>query len=179
MKTPTKIITLFAALLILGGDAAYGARFETLRVSAQSTKTFAVSTSDLVTITGVVLADGGARVSFKMPAEDDLNLTIATDEVRSGTFIGQAFTGLNEVAATGTSSTTDLLVTFKIQTAEEVASVTPPNVLLLPEGLEGDFDLIIEESTDLVAWSPFLIRGITADGPRRFYRARIVRRVAP
>ena len=52
----------------------------------------------------------------------------------------------------------------------------PSNVAVIPNDAEGDFEVILESSVDLVTWTPANPGTFGGDTPRRFFRTRIVRR---
>ena len=95
------------------------------------------------------------------------------------------FTGLNQISTRGwrrpnqgIAPITDLVwgvITLKITSASEINAVTPSSVLVLPENSTGDFDVIIESSSDLVSWLPFLSQTVNSQTARRFFRTRVVR----
>ena len=52
----------------------------------------------------------------------------------------------------------------------------PSNVAVIPNDPNGQFEVILESSVDLVTWTPINPGTFGGDTPRRFFRTRIVRR---
>ena len=47
-------------------------------------------------------------------------------------------------------------------------------MLVLPENAQGNYDLIVESSSDSVTWTPFHSQAVQADTVKRLFRVRIV-----
>jgi hypothetical protein len=92
-----------------------------------------------------------------------------------GGFIGQIYTGLTHITY-GPGSTTGGMVSFKITKANELNVVSPTSLLVLPENSNGDYDVLLETSSDAGTWSPFLSQTVSAADAKRFFRARIVKK---
>jgi hypothetical protein len=63
--------------------------------------------------------------------------------------------------------------------AAEVNAVGPASVLVIPEGSTGDYDIILESSTDMVTWTPFHSQTLSSTAPTNLFRTRIVKKEAP
>ena len=78
------------------------------------------------------------------------------------------------IRADGTSTTPKFAV-FSITRANSAANVIPANAVVIPEDAGGQFQVILESSTDLLNWAvanPGTYGGSTA---KRFFRTRIVK----
>ena len=67
------------------------------------------------------------------------------------------------------------LVTLSVNRANSAENVVPANAVVIPEDASGQFQVILESSTDLLNWTaanPGTYGGSTA---RRFFRTRIVK----
>jgi len=67
------------------------------------------------------------------------------------------------------------ITTISIQRANAVANVVPANAVVIPEDANGQYQVILESSTDLLNWTaanPGTYGGSTA---QRFFRTRIVK----
>jgi hypothetical protein len=69
-----------------------------------------------------------------------------------------------------------IAVTLKITPAAKIDSAGPKTVLVIPEGSTGDFDVVIESSSDMVTWKPMHSQGVTGNGPQTFFRTRIIKK---
>jgi hypothetical protein len=67
-------------------------------------------------------------------------------------------------------------VTLKITLADEINAVAPSSVFVIPENSTGDYDVLLETSSDMGTWSPFLSQTVSAADAKRFFRARIVKK---
>jgi len=65
-------------------------------------------------------------------------------------------------------------VTLKITKASEINKVGPTSVLVLPENARGNYDLIVEASSDSVTWTPFHSQAVQSVTAKRLFRVRIV-----
>ena len=68
----------------------------------------------------------------------------------------------------------NVAVTLKITKASEINKVGPTSVLILPENATGNYDLIVESSSDSVSWTPFHSQAVQSDTVKRLFRVRIV-----
>jgi hypothetical protein len=68
-----------------------------------------------------------------------------------------------------------IIATLSITRANSAANVIPANAVVIPEDAGGQFQVVLESSTDLLNWAvanPGTYGGST---PRRFFRTRIVK----
>ena len=80
------------------------------------------------------------------------------------------FTGIEKFRLLNTSF--DSYVTIKITRAE----LGPTSVILLPENIDGNYDLMVESSNDTITWDPFHSQSVQSDAAKKFFRVRIVRK---
>ena len=90
------------------------------------------------------------------------------DDHPSPTKIGMKVIGATKAKAIKCS------VTLKITKASEINKVGPTSVLILPENATGNYDLIVESSSDSVTWTPFHSQAVQSDTVKRLFRVRIV-----
>ncbi len=139
-----------------------------------------VAATDLVEIVGCSNIRSSGVLPLTLTFSDGTEVNVALggyrrDGVNSGTAfattLGQKYTGLTTIRS---KASTDV-ITLKITSASEINAVTPSSVLVLPENSTGDFDVIIESSSDLVSWLPFFSQTVNSQTARRFFRTRVVR----
>jgi hypothetical protein len=65
--------------------------------------------------------------------------------------------------------------TFSITRATVLENVIPANAVVIPEDAGGQFQVILESSTDLVNWQAANPGNYGSSTQRRFFRTRIVR----
>ena len=65
-------------------------------------------------------------------------------------------------------------VTLKITHASEINKAGPSTVLVLPENATGNYNLVVESSTDSINWIPFHSGTVNSDTAERLFRVRIV-----
>ena len=172
MKTILPVI-----LVALSVSAAQAVEYVTLTPTNPS-KT--VAATDLVEIVGCsnVRSSGALQLILRFSDETEVNVALGgyrRDGVNSGTAfaktLGQKYTGLTTLRSNASND----VITLKITSASEINAVTPSSVLILPENTTGDFDVIIESSSDLVSWIPFFSQTVNSQTARRFFRTRVVR----
>jgi hypothetical protein len=90
----------------------------------------------------------------------------------------QKFTNVTNfrIFNTSTGDVVSDALTLKITPPSEIESGGPKTVLVIPEGSEGEFDVVIESSGDLVTWTPMHSQTVSGTGPKTFFRTRIVKR---
>ncbi len=64
----------------------------------------------------------------------------------------------------------------KIHSLDNERGCFASSVLVIPENAQGNYDVIVESSTDLVTWAPFFSQTVTSGGNSRFYRTPIVKK---
>ena len=65
-------------------------------------------------------------------------------------------------------------MTLKITNVSEINKAGPTTVLVLPENSTGNYDLVVESSTDSITWIPFHSETVNSDTAERLFRVRIV-----
>jgi hypothetical protein len=70
-------------------------------------------------------------------------------------------------------------VTLKITPPAEINAVGPTSVLVIPENSTGDYDIILESSTDMTTWTPIHSQSVSSSNPTNLFRTRIVKKTAP
>jgi hypothetical protein len=97
-----------------------------------------------------------------------------------------AFAGLPKiqplkVAGPGTlklisgSADTVTAVTFSVSRANAVPAVTPSNAVVIPNDAAGNYQVILESSTDLITWTAANPGTYSGTAPQRFFRTRVVK----
>jgi hypothetical protein len=65
--------------------------------------------------------------------------------------------------------------TFKITPANEINAVAPTSLLVIPENSTGNYNIVVETSSDTATWTPFHSQTVSAADAKRFFRTRIVK----
>ena len=179
MKT---MLLLVAAILSFA--AAKAAEYVTLNVgtatvpgNGPNTRSLTVSPADVVHLVSflsnqvsnnspiitLVMADGTR--TFFHPSADRVSQT------------PPIFTGVREIELSVSSTAPKPAVaTFKITKSESDLGVVASNVAVIPNDANGQFEVVLESSVDLVTWTPANPGTFGGDTPRRFFRTRILRR---
>jgi hypothetical protein len=84
-------------------------------------------------------------------------------------------TGPGTVRLISPTATTRTAVTFSITRANAVPAITPANAAVIPSDAAGNFQVILESSTDLITWTAALPGTYSGTTQQRFFRTRIVR----
>jgi hypothetical protein len=149
-----------------------------------STPTKAVSAGSLVEVVGTNKNNDGNIEFLRFTFADGASTKMALRGKESGQFNdmkGNAFTGLTAVTleqANGTPAP-NTSVTLKITPANEIGTTPAGAVLVLPENSTGDYDVVIESSDDLVNWGTVITQVVDGATSKNFFRARIIKKVAP
>ena len=77
------------------------------------------------------------------------------------------------------SANYNFAVTLKITPPAEINAVGPTSVLVIPENSTGDYDIILESSTDMTTWTPIHSQSVSSSNPTNLFRTRIVKKTAP
>lgn len=130
----------------------------------------------------ITLAAGDLAEILYSQSGDNLEYQIGTDTFSIGTQTGSQASNQPKVAGPATlrlsrsyvssAATTALLA---ITRANSAANVLPANAVVIPEDAGGQYQVILESSTDLLNWAvanPGTYGGST---PKRFFRTRIVK----
>ncbi|BCX48822.1 hypothetical protein HAHE_27300 [Haloferula helveola] len=145
-----------------------------------NTTSRAVDPTDVVEIVGTTKNADGYIQDLTLTYNDGSTIVMAMKGKEGGAQFddmkGNVFTGLTQVALS--QNNTPISVTFKITPANEVGS-TPGTTLVIPENATGDYDVVIESSDDLVNWSTVVTHVVDGATSPNFFRARIIKTVAP
>jgi len=103
--------------------------------------------------------------------EDGVSLPVGNQWDGSSTNIaGYTFTGVTKI-----SFGSDVkFMTVKITNVSEINKAGPTTVLVLPENATGNYNLLVESSTDSINWIPFHSGTVNSDTAERLFRVRIV-----
>jgi len=115
---------------------------------------------------GSINFEGWGSIQLGQIHSDRSNVGFSTYWPISGTII----TGATEAKISPNAGA----VTLKITKASEINKVGPTSVLVLPENARGNYDLIVESSSDSVTWTPFHSQAVQSDTVKRLFRVRIV-----
>jgi hypothetical protein len=66
-------------------------------------------------------------------------------------------------------------ITLKITKSNEINAVAPTSVLVIPENSTGNYNIVVETSSDTATWTPFHSQTVSATDAKRFFRTRIVK----
>lgn len=68
-----------------------------------------------------------------------------------------------------------MIVTFAVTRAVTTTNMVPANAVVIPEDAGGQYQVILESSTDLITWTPALPGSYGGSTQKRFFRTRIVK----
>ena len=156
MKKLVLFLTLFSLVFSSSARAV-----EYVALSLRNTEV-SIDPSDVFEIVGYSGVNGSITLWY--PQGSTTGVTWGDGRSR----IGYKFTGYSKV----THGSGD--VTLKITKASEINKVGPTSVLVLPENATGNYDLIVESSSDSVTWTPFHSQAVQSDTVKRLFRVRIV-----
>jgi len=144
-----------------------------------------VSSGSLVEVIGYGESNGDAATSQHMEVTY-ADSSMQTDYLRKAIPIGNGYVGANphKIVYTGItklqlSETYRFAVTLKITPPAEINAVGPTSVLVIPENSTGDYDIILESSTDMTTWTPIHSQSVSSSNPTNLFRTRIVKKTAP
>lgn len=130
----------------------------------------------------VILAAGDIAEIIYSQSGDTLEYQIGTDTFSVSTQTGNQASNQPKVAGPATLrlsrsyvSATATMAVIAITRANTAANVIPANAVVIPEDAGGQYQVILESSTDLLNWAvtiPGIYGGST---PGRFFRTRIVK----
>jgi hypothetical protein len=83
--------------------------------------------------------------------------------------LGSIVTGVKAITATNT------WITVKITPAEATSPTQPSNVAVIPNDANGQYQVILESSVDMVTWNAVNPGNFGGSTPSRFFRTRIVK----
>ena len=131
--------------------------------------------TDIVEIVGHTHDGEGGYINFdgwgNIPLDDIYRRQFGNEIATRRPIRGTIITGATEAKIIQGGSAA---VTLKITKASEINKVGPTSVLVLPENATGNYDLIVESSSDSVTWTPFHSQAVQSDTAKRLFRVRIV-----
>jgi hypothetical protein len=152
--------------------SALAVEYKTL-VEGQSLTT---SPTSLIEITSHGSASSG-KLEINLPSvTNPLELPLNGSAIQNGggmlplTRIGNIVTGAESIKSVNT------WVTVKITPAAEINAAGPTSVLVLPENAQGNYDLTVESSSDLVTWTPIHSQTVQSNTTSRMFRVRIAKK---
>lgn len=169
--------TILAPLLMAGSiQSLFAVEYVTL---SSSTNSHTVATGATVEIVGHnSTSPQGNTLLFTLANGDNFAFAVksysAVTGVSHSNILGNKFTNVTAVSLNG--SWGGNVVTLKITSAAEISSAGPTSVLVIPEGSEGEFDIIIESSSDMVTWTPMHSQTVVGNAPTKLFRTRIVKK---
>jgi len=176
----TLLSAAFAAFILLPLSG-FAADFITLQVPAggqgvlRQSDPFSIAAGDVVTLVYSSMS-GNADLEVDFGSSSTVVPTAITTSYVNGPV---TITGPAAIRARTTFFFAQIgLLTFSIQRANSTASVVPSNAVVIPEDATGQYQVILESSTDLVTWTaanPGTYGGTTQ---KRFFRTRVVK-IAP
>lgn len=176
MKTLLRIAFAAFILLPLSG---FAADFITLQVPAgtqgvtRQSDPFSIAAGDVATLVYSSMGDRGAELEVDLGSSSTVVQTLPLTSLMA---IGPVtITGPATIRARSAVQFSQIgLLTFSIQRANSAANVVPSNAVVIPEDATGQYQVILESSTDLVTWTaanPGTYGGTTQ---KRFFRTRVV-----
>jgi hypothetical protein len=156
MKTLSITLALMATLV----SSSYAMEYVTLHPSARS---IAVEKGDVIEIVAVGDVNSyGVAIKWSLDGGATAYLTAQ---------IGSQYSGMRQVE---TDSNEDF-VTLKVTKANEINAVAPTSLLVIPENSTGNYNIVVETSSDTSTWTPFHSQTVSAADAKRFFRTRIVK----
>ena len=154
-------------LLVNQSGAHTSVEYKTLKIDggAPAPIEIDVLTTDVVEVLSGTVANSStsARVEAVFPDNKTRLVTLSSEPK-------PAFTGITKFRLLNMSF--DTYVTIKITHAE----LGPTSIILLPENIDGNYDLMVESSDDTVTWIPFHSQSVQSDAAKKFFRVRIARK---
>ena len=68
------------------------------------------------------------------------------------------------------------ILTYEIKRAGTPPARTPHNIVVIPDDNSGDYDVVLESSSDMVTWTPTQPGQFDAATTKRFFRVRLAKR---
>ena len=168
-----KKLFLFLTLLSLVFSSAVSAvEYVTLNLAKQSINT---DPTDLIQCVGI--QDSWRQKTIRGIMNGIEEELFSAERVEG--YVGSTHTGVSSIrisyaSVNGVPDNPNGWVTYKITKASEINKVGPTSVLVLPENATGNYDLIVESSSDSVTWTPFHSQAVQSDTVKRLFRVRIV-----
>jgi hypothetical protein len=145
--------------------SASAVEFKTLVARPNQTVALDVLPTDIVTIVAKSNNQGG--ISLKLPDDYTFGVSDLPGE--------QTFTGIKQIQVISANGSL-YYASFKIVPKEEATAVGPTSVLVLPENAQGNYDLMVESSSDMVTWTTFYSQSVQSNTTSRMFRVRIVKK---
>ena len=159
MKTLVLTLGLLAACVRAG----YAVEYVTLTLESP---TVSLSPRDIVERVGFSGLPYNSGFSGVFAQSED-GLSINFNE-------GGVITGVVSISVSG-SAYHPGWATLKITRANEQNAVAPTSLLIIPENSTGNYNIVVETSSDTATWTPFHSQTVSANDAKRFFRTRIVR----
>jgi hypothetical protein len=101
-----------------------------------------------------------------------VDLTIDGESAPKGGYVreGSTFSGLSLIRLNVGNA-----ITLKITKSNEINAVAPTSLLVIPENSTGNYNIVVETSSDTATWTPFHSQTVSAADAKRFFRTRIVK----
>ena len=170
-----KKLFLFLTLLsLVFSSAASAVEYVTLNKAKTSIIT---DPTDLIECVGI---DGQMNKAIPYGIVNGVEIKLYTDPKNNYewyNYVGSKHTGVSKLRLwvdPDDLRNVNAWVTYKITKASEINKVGPTSVLVLPEDATGNYDLIVESSSDSVTWTPFHSQAVQSDTVKRLFRVRIV-----
>ncbi len=94
----------------------------------------------------------------------------------NSSYVGSQLTGLTKAEIVRFNSYDTIgTATFKITPSNEINAVAPTSLLVIPENSTGNYNIVVETSSDTATWTPFHSQTVSANDAKRFFRTRIVK----
>lgn len=134
-----------------------------------------------VAFAGANLMDGGIAVLNVEIGEKTFRINLGSAETNPGTFTGvesnPVIVGPAVLKLSKANNATAFpgIMTLAITRAGSPAPSVPSTAVVIPEDAAGEFQVILESSTDLITWTPAMPGSYGGSTQKRFFRTRIVR----
>jgi hypothetical protein len=132
-----------------------------------------VSTDLVEIVSHGVTSQARQQGSISLRSEEGAGGLITVGNMHDGgthSAVGYKFTGLTSMKIDGYID----FITLKITNASEINKAGPTTILVLPENATGNYNLLVESSTDSINWIPFHSGTVNSDTAERLFRVRIV-----
>ena len=156
--------------LVLASVSLAGTRYVTLVKDGETpTLPYTLNESDVVQIVGY---NSVSLVQLYNPTSENPPIISFSESDRDP--IGDIVTGLTAIKMIGSN---DAWVTLKITSqADPVVPTQSNQIAVVPEDEGGQFDVIMESSTDLITWTQANSGTYGGDTTKRFFRVRITKK---
>jgi hypothetical protein len=134
-----------------------------------------------VVFAGANLMDGGIAVLSVQIGEKSFRINLGSQETNPGAFTGvennPVIVGpaVLKLSKANNSTAFPGIMTLAITPAGEPSPSIPSTAVVIPEDANGEFQVILESSTDLVTWTQAMPGTYGGSTQKRFFRTRVVR----